>query len=50
MEYAGPDGGFRIKFNDKADEDLSEDVSFALNVSSIGSGACRRTTQMIPPV
>jgi hypothetical protein len=25
MEYAGPEGGFRIKLNDKADEDLSED-------------------------
>jgi hypothetical protein len=26
MEYNGPEGGFRIKLNDKADEDLSEDV------------------------
>ncbi|KAI6222460.1 hypothetical protein M3Y99_01493100 [Aphelenchoides fujianensis] len=25
MEYAGPEGGFRIKLNDRPDEDLSED-------------------------
>ncbi|KAI6206951.1 FYVE, RhoGEF and PH domain-containing protein 4 [Aphelenchoides besseyi] len=25
MEYAGPEGGFRIKLNDRADEDLSEE-------------------------
>jgi hypothetical protein len=29
MQYEGPEGGFKIKLNDRAEDDLSEEVRLA---------------------